>query len=162
MSERIGVYPGSFDPPTFGHLDLIKRGARMFDKLVVAVAWNSEKQGLFSAEERKDMLRELTKDIGNVEVDQFSGLTVDIARQHNAIALVRGLRAVSDFEYEMTMAATNRHMYADCDTISFMPTEQYMFISSRLVKEIAVLNGDVSHFVPTLVVERLKEKLNKG
>ena len=162
MPERIGVYPGSFDPPTYGHLDLIERAARLFDTLIVAVAWNPEKVGLFTAEERIAMIQTITSHIDNVKVDQFSGLTVDFAREHQAMALVRGLRAVSDFEFEMTMAATNRTMYKDCDTISFMPTEQYMFISSRLVKEIAQLDGDVSQFVPASVLEELKKKIHGG
>ena len=160
MPKRIAVYPGSFDPPTFGHRDLIQRAAKVFDTLIVAVTRNSEKNSLFTVDERIEMLREDTQDLGNVEVEHFTGLTVDFARKRKAIALVRGLRAVSDFEYEMTMAATNYKMYEGCDTISFMPTEQYMFISSRLVKEIAQLGGDVSLFVAPNVVKRLRDKLN--
>lgn len=160
MSNRIGVYPGSFDPPTLGHLDLIERAAAFFDTLIVAVAKNTEKNSLFTTDERKEMLAEITKDMPNVRIDHFTGLTVDFAREHGAIALVRGLRAVSDFEYEMMMAATNRNMYKKCDTISFMPTEQYMFISSRLVKEIAQLGGDASQFVPPSVAELLRKKVN--
>jgi len=159
MSERTAVYPGSFDPPTFGHLDIIERAAKVFDNLIVAVIRNSEKNSLFSADERIEMLQEMTAGIANVEVLQFSGLTVDLAKERKAVALVRGLRAVSDFEYELTMAATNRKMYPDCDTISFMPEEQFMFVSSRLVKEIAQLGGEVDQFVPETVVKRLKEKL---
>lgn len=162
MPNRVGVYPGSFDPPTYGHLDLIERAARLFDTLIVAVAWNPEKTGLFTADERIAMIHGITHHIDNVKVDQFSGLTVDFARKHKAMALVRGLRAVSDFEFEMTMAATNRNMYTDCDTISFMPTEQYMFISSRLVKEIAQLGGDVSQFVPESVLQELNKKIKGG
>lgn len=162
MAERIGIYPGSFDPPTLGHLDLIERASRLFDTLIVAVANNSEKNSLFTPEERSDMLREITKGIGNIEVRHFSGLIVDMARERKAIALIRGLRAVSDFENEMTMAATNRKMYSEVDTVSFMPTEQYMFISSRLVKEIVQLGGDASQFVPPAVVKRLVEKLAKN
>lgn len=159
MAERIGLYPGSFDPPTHGHVDIIERAARVFDKLIVAVAWNSEKSGLFTPDERMEMLRHVTSHVDNVEIQSFRGLTVDFAQKWGAIAIIRGLRAVSDFEYELTMAATNRHMYPDCDTISFMPSEQYMFISSRLVKEIAHLGGDVSHFVSDHVMQRLKEKV---
>ena len=162
MPERIGVYPGSFDPPTLGHLDLIERAAAFFDTLIVAVAKNTEKNSLFAADERIEMLEEITAEMDNVRVDFFTGLTVDFAREHGAIALVRGLRAVSDFEYEMTMAATNRKMYKNCDTISFMPTEQYMFISSRLVKEIAQLGGDASQFVPPSVAKRLQQKIDNG
>ncbi len=162
MPERIGVYPGSFDPPTLGHLDLINRAAAFFDTLIVAVARNTEKNSLFSVDERIEMLEEITAEMDNVRIDYFTGLTVDFARENNAIALVRGLRAVSDFETEMTMAATNRKMYKNCDTISFMPTEQYMFISSRLVKEIAQLGGDASQFVPPNVAKRLNKKVNDG
>lgn len=162
MPEQIVMYPGSFDPPTFGHLDLIGRAAQVFDKLIVAVTRNSEKNSLFTADERIEMLRENTGQLGNVEVDHFTGLTVDFARERGAVVLIRGIRAVSDFEYELTMAATNRKMYPDCDTISFMPTEQFMFISSRLVKEIAQLGGDVSQFVAPNVVKRLQDKLNGG
>ena len=162
MPERIGVYPGSFDPPTLGHLDLIERASAFFDTLIVAVAKNTEKDSLFTADERIEMLEEITAGIDNVRIDFFTGLTVDFAREHGAMALIRGLRAVSDFEYEMTMAATNRNMYKNCDTISFMPTEQYMFISSRLVKEITQLGGDASQFVPPSVAERLRQKINGG
>lgn len=161
MSKRVAVYPGSFDPPTHGHVDIIERAAKVFDKLIVSVARNTEKKSLFSTDERIDMLRELTKDLPNVEITYFAGLTVDFARQQKAVAIIRGLRAVSDFEYEITMAATNRRLYPDCDTVSFMPGEKFMFISSRLVKEIALLGGDVSHFVSPLVVQRLKEKVKK-
>ena len=159
MAERCAVYPGSFDPPTKGHVDLIERAAKVFDSLVVAVAWNSEKSGFFTPDERVEMLKDVTAHVPNVQYLNFRGLTVDLARQHNAVAIIRGLRAVSDFELEMTMAATNRRMHPGCDTISFMPSEEYMFISSRLVKEIAILGGDVSHFVPEIVVGRLKEKI---
>jgi pantetheine-phosphate adenylyltransferase len=161
MPERIGVYPGSFDPPTFGHLDMIRRAAKLFDLLIVAVARNTDKHGMFMTDERKEMLREITKDIPNVRIDHFSGLTVDFARDNGAHALVRGLRAISDFEYELAMAATNRKLRPDCDTLILMPSEEYMFISSRLVKEIAMLGGDVSPFLPPTVLKRLKTKLNR-
>lgn len=162
MPERIGVYPGSFDPPTMGHLDLIQRAAKFFDKLIVAVANNVDKAGLFTSDERQEMLAEITSDIPNIEIDSFRGLTVDYAKQRNAHALVRGLRAISDFEYELTMATTNRKMSPECDTLIFMPNEEYMFISSRLVKEIVQLGGDVSPFVPPSVNDRLKGKFHKG
>ena len=162
MPERIGVYPGSFDPPTLGHLDLIERASAFFDTLIIAVAKNTEKNSLFTADERIEMLEEITEGMDNVRIDFFTGLTVDFARDNGAMALIRGLRAVSDFEYEMTMAATNRKMYKNCDTISFMPTEQYMFISSRLVKEIAQLGGDASQFVPPSVAKRLQQKIDEG
>ncbi|MFP6584942.1 MAG: pantetheine-phosphate adenylyltransferase [Candidatus Hydrogenedentota bacterium] len=161
MADRIGVYPGSFDPPTKGHIDLMERAARLFDRVVVAVANNTEKHNLFTYEERVGMIEELTQHIGCIEVRPFKGLIIDLVRELDAIALIRGLRAVSDFENEMTMAATNRRMLPSCDTISFMPSEEYMFVSSRLVKEIVQLGGDASQFVPDIVMERMKEKFNR-
>lgn len=158
MSNRIGVYPGSFDPPTKGHLDLMERASRMFDTVVVAVANNTEKHNLFTYEERVEMVKEMTEHIPHLEVRTFQGLIVDLMRELGAISLIRGLRAVSDFEYEMSMAITNRKLLPTCDTISLMPSEKYMFVSSRLVREIAQLGGDTSQFVPELVLERLKEK----
>ena len=159
MGERTAIYPGSFDPPTLGHLDLVERAAKMFDHLIVAVARNTEKHSLFSTDERIEMLKEITVEIPNVEITHFTGLIVNLARERNASALVRGLRAVSDFENEMTMAATNRRMYPQVDTISFMPSEQYMFISSRLVKEIVQLGGNVDQFVHPIVAKHLAAKL---
>lgn len=161
MAERAAIYPGSFDPPTWGHQDVIQRAARMFDRLYVAVANNTSKSALFTPDEKCGMLRECAKDVPNAEIIQFSGLIVDLAREKQAIALIRGIRAVSDFEYEMTMAATNRKMYPECDTISFMPDEQYMFISSRLVKEIATLGGDITPFVPPHVAKALTERVRQ-
>lgn len=158
MSDRIGLYPGSFDPPTNGHLDLIKRSSKVFDKLIVAVAYNNAKSGLFTVEEREDMLREITKDFPNVEITSFVGLTVEFAREQGAIAIVRGLRAISDFENELTMAIMNQKMCPDVDTVSFMPSEPYMFLSSRLVKEISLLGGNVDAFVPSCVSKLLREK----
>ena len=160
MANRIGVYPGSFDPATKGHVDLMERAARMFDTVVIAVANNAEKKCLFSYEERVDMIQQLTTHIPNIEVRTFQGLIVDLVRELDAIALIRGIRAVSDFEYEMSMAVTNRRLLPSCDTISFMPSEKHMFVSSRLVKEIVRLGGDATSFVPDLVLTRLKEKLN--
>jgi pantetheine-phosphate adenylyltransferase len=160
MANRIGVYPGSFDPATKGHVDLMERAARMFDTVFIAVANNAEKKCLFSYEERVDMIQQLTTHIPNIEVRTFQGLIVDLVRELDAIALIRGIRAVSDFEYEMSMAVTNRRLLPSCDTISFMPSEKHMFVSSRLVKEIVHLGGDATSFVPDLVLTRLKEKLN--
>lgn len=158
MSERVGLYPGSFDPPTNGHLDLITRAAKVFDTVIVAVAFNHQKQGLFTVDERKEMLRTITESLPNVTIDAFEGLTVDFARDKGAVAIVRGLRAISDFENELTMAIMNQKMCPDVDTVSFMPSEPYMFLSSRLVKEISMLGGDVSAFVPPIVAERLQDK----
>lgn len=161
MSERIAIYPGSFDPPTLGHLDLIQRAAKIFDKVIVAVARNSEKTGLFTVSERIDMLREMVSDIPQVEVDHFHGLTVDFAKERDAVALIRGLRVVSDFEFELTMAINNHKLNPEVDTVCLMPSEPYLFLSSRLVREIAGFGGTVSHYVTPEVEARLKDK-NKG
>ncbi len=158
MPERVAIYPGSFDPPTLGHLDLIQRARRMFDHLIVGVAYNNKKSGLFSVAERVEMLCELTEGMDNVEVASFNGLTVDFAQERNAIALVRGLRAVSDFEYEMSMAIMNRKMKPDIDTVCLMPSEPYQFVSSLIVREIAQFGGDTSQFVPPEVEPRLHAK----
>ncbi len=163
MPNRIAIYPGSFDPPTLGHLDIIQRSANMFQGLVVAVAHSNDKNSLFSVEERVDMLREMTKDISRVEVSHFGGLTVDFAREHGAVAIIRGLRVMSDFEYELTMAIANQKLNPDVDTVCLMSNEPHLFISSRLVKEIAAAGGPVDHYVPPHVEERLHKKLlDKG
>lgn len=161
MSDRIAIYPGSFDPPTFGHLDLIQRATKIFDRLIVAVAENPAKQTLFTGEERVDMLRAITREIPGVEIESFHGLTAVFAKQRRAIAIVRGLRAISDFEYEHSIALTNRKINAESDTVCLMPSEPYLFLSSRVVKEIARFGGDVSQFVPPLVVEKLKSKVKE-
>ncbi len=162
MAKRVAIYPGSFDPPTLGHLDLIKRAAKIFDKVVVAVALNSAKHELFSVGERIEMLEELVADLPNAVIDHFSGLTVDFARKHHAIALIRGLRAISDFEFELSMAINNQKLNPDVDTVSLMPSEPYLFLSSRLVREIAGLGGKVSHYLTPDIERRLKEKLGQG
>lgn len=159
MPNRIAIYPGSFDPPTFGHLDLIHRAARIFPRLVVAVACNSEKTCLFTVDERVAMLRAITQDIPCVEVDTFTGLTTEFARKRGAVAIVRGLRAISDFEYEHGMAVTNKKLNPDVDTVCLMPSEAYLFLSSRVVKEVARLGGDVSHSVPPGVLEKLTQRV---
>lgn len=154
----ISVYPGSFDPVTYGHIDIIKRAAKMTDLLIVGVLKNSAKRGLFTIEEREDMLREVTKDIPNIEIKSFDGLLVDFARENNANTIVRGLRAITDFDYELQMAQTNRALYDGADTI-FIPTSiEYSFLSSTTVREIASLKGDISKFVAPYVEEKLKEK----
>jgi pantetheine-phosphate adenylyltransferase len=159
MSERIAVYPGSFDPPTFGHLDLIQRGAKIFDRLIVGVATNNAKQCLFTVEERVEMLRLIAAPIAHVEVTSYTGLTAEFARQRNAVAIIRGLRAISDFEYEHGMAVTNQKLNPDVDTVCLMPSEAYLFLSSRVVKEIAHFGGDVSTLVPSEVLARLIGKM---
>ncbi|MFO7776140.1 MAG: pantetheine-phosphate adenylyltransferase [Candidatus Hydrogenedentota bacterium] len=159
MPNRLAIYPGSFDPPTYGHLDLVERATRMFSRVVVAVARNPEKAGLFSVDERVEMLRATTTHIPRVEVDAFEGLTVEYARQRAAVALVRGLRVASDFELELTMAITNQKLLPGIDTVCLMPSEQYLFLSSRLVREIGQLGGDLTPFVPPEVSQRLRQKL---
>lgn len=162
MGERLGIYPGSFDPPTYGHLDLMKRAAKLFDTLVIAVARNNEKSALFTVPERVEMLELITKDIPNVEVSSFEGLTVEFARERKATALVRGLRVVSDFEYEITIAVANQKLNPDVDTLCLMPSENFLLVSSKIVREIAHFGGDVTEFVPPEVAERLREKLGTG
>ena len=154
----ISIYPGSFDPVTLGHIDIIKRAAKMTDLLIVGVLKNSSKKGLFTIEERVDMLKEVTKDIPNVEIKSFDGLLVDFAKDTNANTIVRGLRAITDFDYELQMAQTNRALYEGADTI-FIPTSiEYSFLSSTTVREIASLNGEISKFVAPYVEQKLKEK----
>ena len=160
MKKVTAIYPGSFDPPTNGHLDLIDRGSKIFDELVVAILRNAEKTPLFSLGERRNMLEALTENFKNVRIDTFDGLTVDYAAKVNASAVLRGIRALSDYEYELQMALMNRKLRPDLETVFMMPAEQYSYVSSRLVREVARLGGDVSRLVPELVEQRLKEKLD--
>jgi len=152
------IYPGSFDPVTNGHLDLIARAAKMFDHLVVAILRNSAKNPLFTVEERVSMLSEGTAEFGNVSVSTFDGLLVDFAREERAQAVVRGIRAISDYEYELQMALMNRRLAPDVETIFLMPDAKYSFVSSRLVKEVFQLGGSVDGLVPRFVIERMKDK----
>jgi pantetheine-phosphate adenylyltransferase len=154
----LAVYPGSFDPITMGHVDIIQRGSRLFDRIVVAVLINADKSPLFSFGERVDIAREVFRDRANVEVDTFDGLLVDYARRRDAKVIVRGLRAVSDFEYEMQMALMNRRLSPDVETVFMMPAEPYTYVSSRLVKEVVALGGSVKGIVPDIVERRLREK----
>ena len=156
---RTAVYPGSFDPITFGHLDIIERGSKTFDNLIVAVATNPEKKTIFSAEERRDMISEVAGHLSNVKIDEFSGLTVDYVRNAGSCVILRGIRTVSDFEYEFQMALTNRTFAPDIETVFVMSSEKYSFLSSRLIKETVRLGGDVSAFVPPGVHERLVKRL---
>jgi pantetheine-phosphate adenylyltransferase len=158
--RRTAVYPGSFDPPTNGHCDIIKRSAKLFDCLIVAVAENPAKKSFFSVEERVIMLREIVSEYGNIEVDHFDGLLVDYTENAGAVTIIRGLRALSDFEYEFELALMNRHLNATVDTIFMMTDEHYSFIRSSLVREVARLGGDISDKVPPVVEKYLKERLS--
>ena len=159
MSKSIAIYPGSFDPVTNGHMDMIKRGLRLFDRLIVAILHNPAKRNtLFTVEERMDMLREIFKDDPNIEVDSHSGLLVNYAESKGANAILRGLRATSDFEYEFQMALMNRRLNRKIQTVFLMTGLQWIFTSSSIVKEAATFGGDVTSMVPDLVNERLKEK----
>lgn len=152
------IYPGSFDPVTFGHLDIISRSAKMVDKLIIAVLINKSKSSLFSMEERVRMISKYVKKYKNVEVHSFSGLTVDYAKEVGATMIVRGLRAVTDFEYELQLAQTNKVMAEDIDTLFLATNLKYSYLSSSIVKEIASYNGDISAFVPRMVENAMKEK----
>jgi pantetheine-phosphate adenylyltransferase len=157
----LAVYPGSFDPLTNGHVDIISRGARLFDRIVVAILVNAEKNPLFDRTERVDIARAVFKHLPNVEVDTFEGLLVDYVERRGAQVIVRGLRAVSDFEFEFQMALMNRRLNGKIETVFMMPAEQYTYISSRLIKEVFTLGGRVHGMVPDMVEERLRRKLTK-
>ena len=162
MKKVIAIYPGSFDPPTNGHLDLIERGSKIFDELVVALLRNPEKAALFTLGERRRMLRALTARYGNVRVDTFAGLLVDYAIKQKARAVLRGIRAISDYEYELQMALMNRKLAPQLETVFMMPAEAYSYLSSRLVKEIARLGGSVEALVPEMVQQKLREKMERA
>lgn len=159
MKSSIAIYPGSFDPVTLGHLDIIRRAAAMFDKLIVVVATNVNKQCSFTPEERRDMILKSTAELPNVEVDFFSGLIADYAREHSASAIVKGLRAMSDFEYEFQMALTNKKLNPDVETLFLTTSTQYMYLSSSMVKQIASMNGDISDFVPAAIHDDIIRRL---
>ena len=156
---RIAIYPGSFDPVTLGHIDIIKRAVCVFDKVIVAVASNSHKKMLFDINERVSLLKESTKDIDRIQVERFDGLVIEYAKSKNISVLIRGLRMISDFEYELQMALTNRRMNESIETVFLMPSEGYSFLSSTLIKEAAVLGADLSSFVPKSVEDSIKLKL---
>ena len=158
MATRIAMYPGSFDPATNGHLDIIRRGATTFDELIVAVGRNSGKNPLFSADERVTMLEECCMDWPNVRVVSFDGMLVSFARSEGATVLLKGLRAVSDFEYEFQMALANRQLAPDVETLFMMTSAEHLYLSSSIVKEIARLGGNISQLVPPIVEAQLKEK----
>jgi len=158
---KTAIYPGSFDPATNGHLDVIHRAARIFDKVIVAAADNSGKKAFFTIAERVAMLKEVTADISNVQVETFDGLVVDYARRRQVNVLIRGLRMTSDFDYEFQIALTNRRLAQDIETVFLMPSEHVSFLSSSLLKEVATLHGDVSSLVPAAVERKLKERLKR-
>lgn len=154
------VYPGSFDPVTLGHLDIIRRTSQMFDQVIIGVLNNKSKSPLFSVEERVNMLKEVTADLPNVEVQSFAGLLIDFVRQNDARVIVRGLRAITDFEYELQMAQTNRVIAPEVDTVFLTTNLKYSYLSSSIVKEIAEFDGDITEFLPPVVVKRVHDKLS--
>ena len=155
------VYPGTFDPMTLGHEDLVRRAARLFDRIILAIADSRAKKPFFTLDERVEMASEVLKDVPNVEVIGFSGLLMKFVQQHKARVVVRGLRAVSDFEYEFQLAGMNRGLYPDVETLFLTPGEQYMFVSATIVRDISILGGDVSKFVHPHVAKRLKSKIRQ-
>jgi pantetheine-phosphate adenylyltransferase len=160
LNKGIAVYPGSFDPPTNGHLDLIERGSKIFEELVVAILRNSEKSPMFSVAERIEMLRTLTADLKNVRLDTFDGLMVEFAKSIDAKCVLRGIRAISDYEYELQMALMNRKLEPTLETVFMMPADKYSYVSSRLVREVAQAGGPVRGLVPEVVEQKLREKLD--
>lgn len=160
MKNIVAIYPGSFDPVTNGHLDLIHRGSKLFDKLIVAIARNLDKEvALFTMQERREMLEAMTAHLDNVEVDTFEGLLVNYCNEKNANAVLRGIRAVSDYEFELQMALMNRKMEPRVETVFMMPAEQYSYLSSRIVREIARFGGPLDGLVPKMVEDRVREKM---
>jgi pantetheine-phosphate adenylyltransferase len=161
-SGRLAVFPGSFDPLTNGHVDIILRSAHLFERVIVAVLVNAEKKPLFTSDERMGLVREVFKEYANVEVESFDGLLVEYAKRRRASAIVRGLRAVSDFEYEFQMALMNRHLEPTLETVFMMPAEQYTYLSSRLIKEVFQLGGEIRGLVPPAVERFMREKQAAG
>lgn len=162
MSKSIAVYPGTFDPLTSGHEDLVKRASSLFERVIIGVAESRTKHPMFSLAERVNIAREVLTGYPNIEIHGFDCLLMDFMRQHGASVIMRGLRAVSDFEYEFQMAGMNRNLYPDVETVFLTPSDQYMFVSATMVREIASLGGDVSKFVPAQVQQRLASKFRQG
>jgi pantetheine-phosphate adenylyltransferase len=160
LNKGSAIYPGSFDPPTNGHLDLIQRGSKIFEELVVAILRNPEKSPMFSLGERLEMLRELTADLKNVRIDTFDGLMVEYAKSIDAMCILRGIRAISDYEYELQMALMNRKLEPTLETVFMMPADKYSYVSSRLVREVAQAGGPVKGLVPEVVEQKLRQKLD--
>lgn len=159
--EKIAIYPGTFDPITLGHIDIIKRSSNLFDQVIVTLAINPSKKPLFSVTERQEMIEEAIKDIPNARVEQFDGLLVNFARQQKAGVIIRGLRAISDFEYEFQMALMNRYLAEEIATVFLMPHEKYTYLNSTIVKDVANFGGDIQKFVTEFVAEKLIDKLKK-
>ena len=157
---KISIYPGSFDPITYGHIDIIERASKLSDKLIVAVLNNPEKKSLFTVSERCEMIKDAIKSYDKIEIDSFDGLLVDYAKKKNANIIIRGLRAVTDFEYELQLAQTNRQIYDRVDTVFLLTSIQYSYLSSSIVKQVAKENGDISKFVTPFVAKKLSEKNN--
>jgi len=162
MSKSVAVYPGTFDPLTSGHEDLVKRASSLFERVIIGVAESRSKRPMFSLAERVEIAREVLTGYPNIEIHGFDCLLMDFMRQHGASVIMRGLRAVSDFEYEFQMAGMNRNLYPDVETVFLTPSDQYMFVSATMVREIASLGGDVSKFVPAQVQQRLATKFRQG
>jgi pantetheine-phosphate adenylyltransferase len=160
LNKGTAIYPGSFDPPTNGHLDLIERGSKIFEHLVVAILRNSEKTPMFSVGERLEMLKTLTEQLSNVRIDTFDGLMVEYAKSMDAMCVLRGIRAISDYEYELQMALMNRKLEPTLETVFMMPADKYSYVSSRLVREVARAGGPVRGLVPEVVEQRLREKID--
>lgn len=156
---KIAICPGSFDPVTLGHIDIISRASGLFDRVIVAVLCNSEKHPSFTVQERMGLLREATADYDNVEIDSFDGLLVDYAQRKGAVAVVKGLRAVSDFEYEFQMSMINKKLYPKLETVYLNTSQEYMYLSSSVVKEIASYGGDISNFVPAIIHDKIVDRL---
>jgi pantetheine-phosphate adenylyltransferase len=162
MSKSVAVYPGTFDPLTSGHEDLVKRASSLFERVIIGVAESRTKRPMFSLDERVEIAREVLTGYPNIEIHGFDCLLMDFMRQHGASVIMRGLRAVSDFEYEFQMAGMNRNLYPDVETVFLTPSDQYMFVSATMVREIASLGGDVSKFVPAQVQQRLATRFRQG
>lgn len=158
---KIAIYPGTFDPITNGHIDLIRRSLKIFDEIIIAVALSQKKEPLFTVDERIELINESIKDLNGARVETFDNLLVDYTKSRNGIAIIRGLRAVSDFEYELQMALMNRRLDADIETVFMMPSEEYTFLSSTIIKEVASFGGDVKGLVPEAVEKALKENFKK-
>lgn len=159
---RKGIYPGSFDPVTLGHLDIIKRASELVDELYIAILHNSSKKGLFTTEERIDLLKRVTEDIPNAKVISFDGLLVDCALQYGTKTIIRGLRAVTDFEYELQLAQTNKRLRPDIDTVFLTTNVKYSYLSSSVVREVASYGGDISHFVPEKIIDDVYKIVKRG